>query len=322
MSPSRRTLLRTAGSALLATVTGCSEALTGTPTRTVSPAPVPTNWQTDLGPDLRTRPVVGREAVYTAVAGSDGDRTELVALDRTAGSERGRQPVRGAVHGQPVPCPGGCAFGTHRPERPVGSLALLGPDGAVRWRTPPVRGEPTPLGAADSAVVVGWRAIPRPDRTPIVPREEHGHATSVPASTPTATATPVERIEQGVIAYDVDGGSVRWTAPLGGVSEPPTVVAGSVYAVGHGVVACLDASTGGERWRRDLGAGSATPAIVDGTVYVRLGRWLDALDATAGRERQLLVAGEGADLTPLATGHGWMVVGSTNGTVYAFGGGA
>jgi outer membrane protein assembly factor BamB len=96
-----------------------------------------------------------------------------------------------------------------------------------------------------------------------------------------------------VYALDADSGDVQWRSKTAyGVSAPPTVADGTVYAASGeresaGHLYALDTSDGSEQWRFENSIGfSSVPTVADGTVFVGdEGSSLLAVDAADGTKQ-------------------------------------
>lgn len=299
MSPSRRALLRAAGAAVAGGLAGCSDVFgSRTPTETATPVPVPDlrAWEVDVGDRVDARPVVADELVYAAVGGEDD--SELVALARADGSERGRHAAAGRVVGSTVGVGDGCAFATARAEPPRrGVVTMLDANGSVRWRTDAARrGRPTCLGATGDAVYVGWHNdAERRVGTPLEGEPSTGDGTTKAARTSSAaTATPTDAstspTRRGVAAYDPSDGRARWS-PSGPSVTDGTVAESAVFALTDYprrlyVTAPGD---GRELWTREA---STVPTVASGVAYLVTDALL-ALDARTGMRRWRALADVG-----------------------------
>lgn len=105
-----------------------------------------------------------------------------------------------------------------------------------------------------------------------------------------------------VVALRLRDGKRLWRRPVGGVSSPLLLEAGTIYGVSRGGTAfALRADDGRVRWQRRLGAGSRTgPVAIGGRIaLVTVADSLVVLDAASGRVSARRGLAEGA-VAPLA----------------------
>lgn len=240
-------------------------------------------WSVDLGPEVRSSPVVADGTVLV----SDGDGV-VHALDAADGTERWREPLDVPSYAAAA-IDDGVAYVPDGSSQGGGITARALSDGSERWRIDehdlqariPVLGDGRLFAFGNELV----QAVDVDQRrtlwtTASVSVTSLSGAVSGNTLYVGALADPDEGSDasfesrrRGVVALDVADGSEHWTFELGSfVSSSPAVVADTAY-VGtddDGVVA-IDARQGEERWRFGTrGSVPASPAVTDhggGTVY-------------------------------------------------------
>lgn len=121
-------------------------------------------------------------------------------------------------------------------------------------------------------------------------------------------------------AVDAKTGTEKWKFHTGGSRQSPTVVNGTVYAMGAGRMYALDAITGVKRWQfPETGFGSGTsPTVANGTVYYGGGseNTLHAINAVSGKEKWRFTANGWIESSP-AVANDTVYFGCYDGNLYA-----
>lgn len=93
-------------------------------------------------------------------------------------------------------------------------------------------------------------------------------------------------------ALDAETGAEEWT--YGGVSSPPTVLDGTLYAASSSTLRAIEAESGEEEWTYSLAtADTKGVAVSDGTAYVGDEEGLHAVDAQTGDQEWIFDGTEG-----------------------------
>ncbi|MEZ3144605.1 PQQ-binding-like beta-propeller repeat protein [Halobaculum sp. MBLA0143] len=274
-TPTKRDVLRTFGSGLVAAVAGCggrrstetpSRTVTQSPTRTkVTPAatetpdeaapptetetltetprPIPrVAWRHATGDDIQSSPAFADKTVFV------GSRAETVsALDTADGTVRWTVETAAPVVGGATVVDGTVYIGTEE-----GVYAIAAADGSVEWDTRRVgyiRSRPTVEG---NTVYVGSR-------------------------------------DRYVYALDAESGTVSWESEVGVTQHSqilcsPAVADGTVVVgTGDRNAVAVDAETGEELWRSSVaGRVYADPLIDRDVVYIGDSRGLVGFDLYSG----------------------------------------
>ena len=281
-------------------------------------------WSASLGSRASASPLIVDELVIAA-----DEAGTVHALQLADGSATWATNTDGAITGSPALTDDRIVAATQE-----GSVYALDPKtGAVLWQTavgaPVARsvavadgtiylglgGELVAVSASDGSVL--WRAAVAEDGTIGTPTAVGGR---VFAATGLDGEDPGSR---GIGMVDAATGDVGWryASPTKAQVYTPAVAGGRAYLVGHDrLVVALDAATGEVAWSVTRNAElEALPAVVDGVVYiVGNGGPAEALDATTGAS-MWSVPIQGIPFAP-AVVDGYLLVGTSLGTLYAIGG--
>lgn len=228
------------------------------------------------GDAVESTPVVTGDTVYVADAGA----SEVVALDRSSGTERWRVETNSA--------PGRMAFGAGYLLVPTDKLEARSPqDGTVQW-TANVS-SPRGVTATDGfAYVAGGTGAARValDSTNVDWR--FGDLTRLE---PSVAVTDdhlylVTRPNAQVVALDPSSGGRLWLRRADGGGEgAPTTDGENVYVASSEAVTAFSYESGLPEWTYGAEMGSSV-ALADGVVYgTTTGEDVFALDAATGDER-------------------------------------
>lgn len=252
-------------------------------------------WKAELpGRGLASPVIVGNVAYITASSGVRDDRLHVMAFDVATGARLWHRQLAatGSTNCHPTTCmaaptPAADASGVYALFA-TGDLAAFDSAGNLRWYRSLVGEFPTitnQVGMASSPVLAGGKLV--------VPMDNAGESFLMavdPATGKTAWrvdrprdsnwTTPVVRFADGkaevlfqggkeLVAYDIDTGSKKWAAKLGGSIPTATVVADTLVVPANGVtVAKLGADGPAETWKAPrLQTGMSSPLLYDGRVY-------------------------------------------------------
>jgi outer membrane protein assembly factor BamB len=258
------------------------------------------------GDAVESTPVVTGDTVYVADAGA----SEVVALDRSSGTERWRVETNST--------PGRMAFGADNLLVPTDKLEARSPqDGTVQWTA----NVPSPEGVTvdgEFGYVAGGGGAARValDSTNVDWRFEDLSRLEPSVAVTDDYLYLVTRPNAQVVALDPSSGGRLWLRRAdGGGKGAPTTDGENVYVASSERVTAFSGESGLPEWTYDAAVGSSV-ALADGVVYgTTTGEDVFALDAATGDERWRRSVVPGSN-PPVLVG-GLLYVTGSEGTVAA-----